>query len=261
MALAWHQPALTAPPRSRIHAVVADFDDFRRARLVTALRESQLFDVTAEIVTPEECRYVAADMIPELVICPREFIPEADSADTLFPLFIAIGPAEVSRRVVCSMSGSIIDSELQDAIASAASRILTLKAGELSSLIHSYVLHSEDLPSSSRTIVMDRDGTPIALAPHQIFWIEAAGNYVRVHADSGSFEAREPIKAVHARLAPRFARIHRGALVNVDAVVAQMVVNGVPVAVALSDGTQVAVGPNYRSEIPSATPVVVTSST
>lgn len=258
MALAWHQPAIAAPPRSRIHAIVADFDEVRRARIVTAVRENQMFDVTAEIATPEQCRHIAAELVPELVICPREFVPQADTADT-FPLFVVLGSVEKSARIVCSLAASPLAAELNESIASAASRILTLKANELSNLIHRYVLHSEELPSSGRTIVVDRDGEPFALAAHQIYWIEAAGNYVRVHAESGSFEAREPIKAVHARLAPRFVRVHRGALVNVNAIVAQVVVNGIPVAVALSDGTQVAVGPSYRSDVPAGVPVVVTA--
>lgn len=266
MLSAWQHPAVAAPPRSRIHAAVADFDDVRRARIVSAVRESQLFDVTAEIMTPEQCRYVATDLVPELVICPREFIPQADSADTadtaatLFPLFVVLGTAEISNRVVCSVPAYPGAAELQESIASAASRILTLKAGELSSLIHRYLQHSVELPSPVRTLVVERDGQSIVLPARQIYWIEAAGNYVKLHTESGSFEARESIKAVHARLAPGFARVHRGALVNVDAVVAQIVANGVPVAVALTDGTQVAVGPSYRSEIPAATPVVVTSS-
>jgi two-component system LytT family response regulator len=51
----------------------------------------------------------------------------------------------------------------------------------------------------------------------EVDWIEAAGNYARVHAGSSAHLVRETMASLGARLDPRrFVRIHRSAIVNVD---------------------------------------------
>jgi two-component system LytT family response regulator len=49
----------------------------------------------------------------------------------------------------------------------------------------------------------------------EVEWVEAADNYVRVHAAGGGGLLREPLRDLERRLDPaRFARVHRSALVN-----------------------------------------------
>jgi two-component system, LytTR family, response regulator len=50
-------------------------------------------------------------------------------------------------------------------------------------------------------------------------WIDAVGNYVRLHTRDRSHLIRDTMKGVEARLDPeRFVRIHRSAIVAVDAI-------------------------------------------
>ena len=57
------------------------------------------------------------------------------------------------------------------------------------------------------------------LCTEEIDWVEAAGNYVRLHARSESHLLRESMKNMEARLDPNtFVRIHRSAIVNIDRV-------------------------------------------
>lgn len=50
-------------------------------------------------------------------------------------------------------------------------------------------------------------------------WADAAGNYVRLHANGRAHLHRDTMKGVAARLDPdRFIRIHRSAIVNIDQV-------------------------------------------
>src|SRR5262249_24423613 len=52
-----------------------------------------------------------------------------------------------------------------------------------------------------------------------IEWIDAVGNYVRLHAGGRSHLIRDTMKAVEARLDPaQFVRIHRSAIVAVDCI-------------------------------------------
>ena len=51
----------------------------------------------------------------------------------------------------------------------------------------------------------------------RIDWIEASRNQVRLHVGADTFELRETMSALEARLDPRrFVRVHRSAIVNVD---------------------------------------------
>jgi len=53
----------------------------------------------------------------------------------------------------------------------------------------------------------------------EIAWIEAAGNYVRIHAIDGAHLVRRTISELEHTLDPdRFVRIHRSTIVNLDCV-------------------------------------------
>jgi two-component system LytT family response regulator len=68
----------------------------------------------------------------------------------------------------------------------------------------------------SRLVV--RSGARVAFVPTgEVEWIEADGNYARIHAGGRDYLLRDTMKALEARLDPdRFVRIHRSAIVNLD---------------------------------------------
>ena len=60
----------------------------------------------------------------------------------------------------------------------------------------------------------------VFLQVKDIEWIEASGNYVRIHTPSGEYVQRDKLRDLEARLDPKtFIRVHRSAIVNLDAVV------------------------------------------
>jgi two-component system LytT family response regulator len=61
-------------------------------------------------------------------------------------------------------------------------------------------------------------GERIVLIPvKDIQWIEAKGNYVRLHVGAGDFEFRRTLTELEAQLDPAvFLRIHRSAIVNIE---------------------------------------------
>lgn len=56
------------------------------------------------------------------------------------------------------------------------------------------------------------------VAVSEIVWIEAAGDYATLHCREGQFLATERLTALAGELAPAFLRVHRSALVRVDAI-------------------------------------------
>jgi len=69
---------------------------------------------------------------------------------------------------------------------------------------------------AERLLVKD-DGRVFVVQTDDIHWIEAADNYVRLHARRRAYLMRESIKSLEQRLDPRrFVRAHRSAIVNVS---------------------------------------------
>ncbi|MFL5385139.1 MAG: LytR/AlgR family response regulator transcription factor [Longimicrobiaceae bacterium] len=68
----------------------------------------------------------------------------------------------------------------------------------------------------SRLVV--RSGAQVAfVSTNEVEWIEADGNYARIHARGREYLLRDTMRALEARLDPdRFVRIHRSAIVNVE---------------------------------------------
>ena len=68
-------------------------------------------------------------------------------------------------------------------------------------------------------LIIKTNGRVIFLRVEEIDWIEAEGNYVRLHVGKDSYLQRDTIGGMEAKLDPtRFPRIHRSAIVNIDRV-------------------------------------------
>jgi two-component system, LytTR family, response regulator len=73
-------------------------------------------------------------------------------------------------------------------------------------------------PAADRLLI-NTDGRLVPVRVGDIDWIEAAGNYVRLHVNKSVQMSRDTLTSMEKRLDPtRFARIHRSAIVNLDRV-------------------------------------------
>ena len=90
---------------------------------------------------------------------------------------------------------------------------------ELQSRLAALVGHLKSERAPSRRLAIRNNGSITFLQVDEIEWIDASGNYVRLNAGGESHLLRETMSGVEARLPPdRFVRIHRSAIVNVDAI-------------------------------------------
>ena len=66
-----------------------------------------------------------------------------------------------------------------------------------------------------RHVVVRQRDELIQIAEKDIFWLEAASQYVRIHTESCHYIVAEPLNRYHARLSSdMFVRVHRSAVVN-----------------------------------------------
>lgn len=83
----------------------------------------------------------------------------------------------------------------------------------------------------------------------EIDWIEAAGNYVRLHAGKETHLVRETMLTIERRLDPqRFLRIHRSTIVNLERVRELQPAFRGDYAVLLRDGARLTLSRNYHEQ-------------
>jgi hypothetical protein len=99
-----------------------------------------------------------------------------------------------------------------------------------------------------------RDGTrTVLIEPGEISWLEAAGNYVEIHAGGGSHLARGTLAAFEQKLAGRgFVRVHRSRLVNRKRVTTFKPTPSGDLEITLDDGRTIAGSRRYRAGMESA---------
>ena len=99
-------------------------------------------------------------------------------------------------------------------------------------------------------LVIRCEGKIVFLRNSEIEWIEAASNYVRVHAGQRVFAVREAIGDFQKTLSPdTFIRIHRSVIVNIDAVSEMQGCGGGEYVVVLRSGKELPLGRTYRSTL------------
>lgn len=95
------------------------------------------------------------------------------------------------------------------------------------------------------------DGDRIRFVPvEDVAWIEAAGNYVRLHTDEGSHLLRHSLKGLLRRLDPAvFVRIHRSAIVNIGRIAEVQSWFGGDYLAVLRSGERLRVSRTHRDEL------------
>jgi two-component system LytT family response regulator len=99
-------------------------------------------------------------------------------------------------------------------------------------------------------LVVKSGGRVFFLRLEDIDWIEAAGNYVRLHMGDESHLFRETMTNIEARLdGGRFVRVHRSRIVNTDRIKElQPGISGEYV-VLLHNGTRLPLSRGYRDKL------------
>lgn len=102
---------------------------------------------------------------------------------------------------------------------------------------------------NSRLLIKAR-GRIVFVNQHEIDWIEAASNYVRVRAGKEWHVFRGSISRTQERLDPNyFIRIHRSTIVNVRKIKELIPVNGSEYVVVLTCGKELSCGRGHRAAL------------
>ncbi|MDB4881304.1 MAG: LytTr DNA-binding region [Gemmatimonadetes bacterium] len=105
-------------------------------------------------------------------------------------------------------------------------------------------------PRHADRLSIKSDGRVTFVKTSDVDWVQADGNYVRVHAGSACHLIRETLGAIEAILDPdQFSRIHRSTIVNLDRIRELQPWFAGDYVVILKDGTQLKLSRTYREHL------------
>jgi len=261
----------------RLRAIVVDDEDLARRGLKLRLDRLQDIEVIAECRNGREATAAISALTPDLVFLDIE-MPGQNGFDVVreiqsdaMPLIIFV--TAFDQYAVSAFEVHAIDYLLkpveEERLAAAVTRARTQLVAAEALTQKSRLMHLiTDLSGRSRRAVeatltetssasaQDRlalkDGSEILrLAISTIDWIDAAGDYMCIHAEGRTHVIRTTMKELETQLDPkRFQRIHRSTLVNVDRVERLIPHSNGDYFVILSGGTQLKLSRTYRDKLP-----------
>ncbi len=129
-------------------------------------------------------------------------------------------------------------------------QILRERSSDFSQGIQALLQELREKPKHLERVVIKSSGRVFLLKTEEIDWIEAEGNYVRLHFGKDSHLLRETISALETQLGPKsFFRIHRSTMVNLDRVKELQSWFHGEYHVILLDGTQLLLSRSYREKL------------
>jgi len=248
------------PTRTRV--LIVDDEPLARERLRTLLQEEPGFEIVGEAGDGTTGAESILALQPDLVFLDVQ-MPGADGFDVID----AVGPDKMpfvvfvtayDRYALRAFDVHALDyllkpfdrERFKQALVRARQQLDRNGNGEIERRLAAIV---NDLrPSRTRTdrFVVKSGGRIFFVRTGEIDWIEAAGNYVKLHVGNDSHLIRETMNAVETKLSPElFVRIHRCHIVNIEQVrELQPWFNGEYV-VFLKNGTRLTLSRGYRERL------------
>jgi len=206
-----------------IDAVVADDEPLARELLLRLLADQPGIRVTGVAADGASTRRLITDAEPDLVFLDVE-MPGMSGVDMM-----AAWPPQAVRPYVVFVTAydeyatmafdlDAVDYLVKPVVKDRLSRALdrarrTIAASRIAAAAQTPA--GNPAANVGAVVIRQRDEI-IRLDESEILWLEAASQYVYVHAESGRYIVAETLSRFHRRLSPdRFLRVHRSAVVNV----------------------------------------------
>jgi len=220
-----------------LEIVIADDEPAARRRLKRLLAGNPSVSIVGEFADGASAIEGIRRLRPDVALLDIQ-MPERDGLEVAEAVSDADGPAIVfvtayDQYALKAFEVHAVDylvkpveaSRLRDTLGRIERRAADPRGGaqeltRLTRLIEDIRAAQSSNPSAGRPpldrLLVAVDGSSFLLPTAEIDWIEAAGNYVRIHRGANAVMMRESLTAIEGTLDPRlFARIHRGAIVNI----------------------------------------------
>ena len=246
----------------KIRTLIVDDEPLARERLAVLLSNEQDVEIVAQCRDGEEAVTAIVDHEPDLVFLDVQ-MPQMNGFEVIeavggerMPLVIFV--TAYDQHALRAFQVRALDYLLKpfdrerfnEALERARRQVEREETGDLGRRLLALVKDlRRDQPRAERLVVMS-GGRLFFLRADEIDWVEAAGNYVRLHVGTTSHLLRETMNAIEGRLDPeKFFRIHRSRIVNMERIQElQPWLNG-EYAVLLRTGTRLTLSRGYREKL------------
>ena len=247
---------------TKIRTMVVDDEPMGRVRLLSLLQPETDIEVIAECADGVAAVAAIQQHAPDLV-----FLDVQMPGLTGFDVIQHVGPDRMPIVIFVSAYDEYalkafevhaIDyllkpfgrDRFQKTLQHARASLERRRAGDLGRRLLALVNDIKPEPPRLDRLVVKSGGRVFFLRTDEIDWIEAAGNYVRLHLGEESHLFRETMNRMEQRLdARRFSRIHRSRIVNTERIKElQPWFNG-EYLVVLRNGTKLTLSRGYREKL------------
>lgn len=246
-----------------VRVLIVDDEELARQRLQRLLATEQDVEIIGEAADGVQAVDSIRRLMPDLVFLDVQ-MPEVDGFAVLERLRPRPAPAIIfvtahddyalrafDVHAVDYLRKPFDAARFKEAFARARERLAGSGAQDQARKIDALLAQVESQPPRSRERLMVRtDGRLYFVRIDDIDWIEAAGNYVKLHVGRETHLMRETMMGIEKMLDPtRFLRIHRSAIVNLDRVREMQPWFSGEYTVILRDGTQLRLSRVYRERL------------
>lgn len=230
----------------QLRAVVVEDEPLGRALIRKMLGSENDVDLIAECAGGTEAISVIETTRPDLVFLDVR-IPERDGFEVLSAVNLNASTAVVFVTAHDEYAVRAFDFNAVDYLLKPFDRTRFQRAVERA---RSHVRQTQIGTRFLQRLVVKSRGSVFFLKTGEVDWIEAEGNYVRLHVKNESYLIRATIGGLESQLDPQeFARIHRSQIVNMDRIRELRPWWHGEYHVVLKDGTQLTLSRNYREAL------------
>jgi two-component system LytT family response regulator len=250
------------PETSPLRILIVDDEVLARRRLREMLRGDNGVEIVGECATGPETIKAVGELKPDLIFLDIQ-IPGLDGMGVSSALGGEDGPLIIfvtayDQYAVRAFEIRAVDYLLKpfdrERFAAALDRAKTMlrerRRTEVNEQILTLLEEMRDRPQYLDRLVINTNDRVFVIRTEEIDWIEAEGNYVRIHFGKGSSLLRETLSHLASQLDPRkFPRIHRSQIVNIDRIQELQPWSHRDYRIILRNGTQLALSRTYRDQL------------
>jgi two-component system LytT family response regulator len=246
----------------KIKTLIVDDEPLARDKVKRFLRDEDDIEIVGECGNGKEALAAIKKLSPDLVFLDIQ-MPEMNGFQVLQSVGAAQMPAVIFATAYDQYAIQAFDVHALDYLLKpfnrerfrrAVERVREqLGANDADSLDKRLRALIADLKTEKKyleRLVIKSVGRVFFLKTKEIDWIEAAGNYVKLHVGRESHMLRETMNGLESKLDPdKFLRIHRSTLVNIDRIKELHPLFSGDYTVMLQNGAELTLSRSYRDRL------------
>jgi two-component system, LytTR family, response regulator len=246
----------------RIRAIIVDDEPLARDGVRLHLDDAGDIEIVGEAGSGEEAIALIEAMRPDLMFLDVQ-MPGIDGFGVLEAIGTSHMPVTIFTTAYDQFAVRAFDAHAVDyilkpydnerfhkALDRAREQLRTKRRSQMDDRLGSLLAELKARSQFVERLVVRAGGRIVILRVSEIDYIEAASNYVRLHAGGRDYLLRETMTALESKLDPtEFVRIHRSTMVRVDRIRELEPLFQGDYIVILTDGTRLTSSRGYRERL------------